>query len=118
MPQALAGRLTRLIDHYVEEREAPPRTRERAQADLALLRGQLLEMGRLAETAGAIASHLDDALSVSFTSADFAEAQAAKQSLVAAAALCATVGRTVADAASHLHDVDPELPGFMAFGGG
>ena len=32
------------------------------------------------------------------------------------AALCATVGRTVADAASRLRGVDPELPGFMAFG--
>ena len=58
VPQALAGRLARLIDHYVEEREAPPRTRERAQAYLASLRAQLLEMGRLAETTGAIASHL------------------------------------------------------------
>jgi len=116
VPEALAGRLTRLIDYYVEEREAPPRTRERAQADLALLRAQLLEMGRLAETTGAIASHLDDALSVSLTSDDFAEAQEAKQSLAVVVALCATVGRTVADAASHLYGVDPELPEFMAFG--
>jgi len=75
-------------------------------------------MGRLAETTGAIASHLDEALSVSFTSNDFAEAQEAKQSLAVVAALCATVGRTVADAASRLHDVDPELRGFMAFGEG
>ena len=118
VPQALAGRLKRLIDHYVEEREAPPRTRERAQADLASLRAQLLEMGRLAETAGAIASHLDDALSVSFTSDDFAEAQETKQALAVAAALCATISRTVADAASRLHDIDPELPGFMPFGVG
>ena len=118
VPEALAGRLTRLIDYYVEEREAPPRTRERAQADLALLRGQLLEMGRLAETAGAIASHLDEALSVSYTSNEFTEAQEAKQALAVVAALCATVGRTVADAAGRLHDVDPELPGFMALGDG
>jgi hypothetical protein len=116
VPQALAGRLTRLIDFYVEEREAPPRTRERAQADLASLRGRLLEMGRLAETAGAIASHLDEALSASHMSNEFDEAQQAKQSLAVVGALCATVGRTVADAASRLYDVDPELPGFMAFG--
>jgi hypothetical protein len=118
VPEALAGRLTRLIDHYVEDREAPPRTRERARADLATLRGHLLEMGRLAETTGAIACHLDEALSVSYMSNEFAEAQEAKQSLAVIAALCATVGRTVADAASRLHDVDPELPGFMAFGVG
>jgi hypothetical protein len=72
-------------------------------------------MGRLAETTAAIASHLDDALSVSFTSDDFAEAGEARQSLAVVAALCATVGRTVADAASRLHDLDSELPGFMAF---
>jgi len=118
VPEALAGRLTRLVDHYVAERESPPRTRERAQADLATLRAQLLEMGRLAETTGAIACHLDEALCVSFTSNDFAEAQEAKQSLAVVAALCATVGRTVADAASRLHGVDPALQGFMAFGGG
>jgi hypothetical protein len=116
VPQALAGRLTRLIDHYVEDREAPPRTRERAQADLATLRAQLLEMGRLAEAAGAVACHLDEALSVSYMSNEFAEAQDAKQALAVVAALCATVGRTAADAASRLHDVDPELPGLMAFG--
>jgi len=118
VPEALAGRLSRLIARYVEEREALPRTRERAQADLATLRGQLLEMGRLAETAGAIACHLDEALSVSFMSNEFAEAQEAKQALAVVAALCATVGRTVADAASRLRGVGPELPGFMAFGEG
>ena len=115
VPQALAGRLARLIDFYVEERDSPPRTRERAQADLATLRGHLLEMGRLAEVAGAVACHLDEALSVSYMSDDFAEAQDAKQALAVVAALCATVGRTVADAASRLHGIDPELPGFMSF---
>ena len=75
-------------------------------------------MGRLAEVAGAIASHLDEALSVSYTSNEFAEAQEAKQALAVVAALCATVGRTVADAASRLHGVDPALRGFMAFGEG
>jgi len=38
-----------------------------------------------------------------------------RQALAVIAALCATVGRTVADAASRLHDVDPALPGSMAF---
>ncbi len=115
VPEALAGRLTRLIAHYVEEREAPSRTWERARADLMTLRGHLLEMGRLAEVAGAVACHLDEALSVSYMSNQFAEAEEAKQSLVVTAALCATVGRIVADAASRLHDIDPELPGFMPF---
>ena len=73
-------------------------------------------MGRLAEVAGAVACHLDEAFSVSYISNEFAEAQDAKQALAVVAALCATVGRTVADAASRLHDVDPELPGFMPFG--
>jgi hypothetical protein len=45
-------------------------------------------------------------------------AQEAKQALAVVAALCATVGRTVADAASRLHGVDPELPGFVVLGGG
>ncbi len=66
VPRALAGRLARLILHYVAEGEEPPRTREDAQADLATLRAQLLEMGRLAETTAAIAGRLDDALSVSY----------------------------------------------------
>ena len=42
MPEALAGRLARLIDHYVDaeearthEADAPARARERAQAKLA-----------------------------------------------------------------------------------
>ncbi len=118
VPQALAGRLTRLILHYVEESEEPPRTRERAQADLASLRAQLLELGRLAETTAAIAGHLDDALAVSYESDAFDEAQAAKQSLAVIAALCGTVGRTAADALAHLDGIDPELPGFMPFGGG
>ncbi len=118
VPQALAGRLARLILHYVEVDEAPPRTRERAQADLASLHAQLLETGRLAETTAAIAGHLDDALLVSYQSDAFDEAQQAKQSLAVIAALCATVGRTAADALAHLHGVDPDLPGFLPFGGG
>jgi len=67
--QALAGRLARLIDHYLDaeeararEADAPARARERAQADLAQLRGHLLELGRLAEGAGALAARPSDTL--------------------------------------------------------
>ena len=81
VPEALAGRLARLVDHYVDaeeargrEADAPARARERAQADLARLHALLLELGRLAEGAGALAAHLNDALVVSYHSDDFAEA--------------------------------------------
>ncbi|MBN1193633.1 MAG: hypothetical protein JXA36_08100 [Coriobacteriia bacterium] len=117
VPQALAGRLARLILHYAEEDEAPPRTREQAQADLATLYAQLLEMGRLAETTAAITGRLDDALLVSYESDAFDEAQQAKQSLAVAAALCAAAGRSAAEALGYVRVIDPELPGFMPFGG-
>jgi len=115
VPKALAGRLARLILHYVAEEEEPPRTRADAQADLATLRAQLLEMGRLAETTAAIAGRLDDALAVSYHSDAFDEAQAAKQSLAIAAALCAAAGCSAAEALGHVRVVDPDLPGFLAF---
>jgi hypothetical protein len=121
--EALAGRLARLVDYYVDveeartsEADAPAWSRERAQADLASLRAQLLELGRLAEDAGAVASRLGDALSVSYMSDRFDEAEEVKRSLAVTAALCATVRRTVADAASRLRAIDPELPGFLPFG--
>ena len=105
VPEALAGRLARLIDHYVDaeeararEADAPARARERAQADLARLHALLLELGRLAEGAGALAAHLNDALAVSYHSDDFAEAQEAKQALAAVGALCAVLRRIAADA--------------------
>jgi hypothetical protein len=113
VPMALAGRLTRLILHYVAEGEEPPQTRERAQADLASLRAQLLELGRLAGTTTALASRLDDALFISFESDAFDDAQAAKQSLAVAAALCASAGRSAAEALGHVNVIDSELPGFM-----
>ncbi len=116
VPEALAGRLARLIRHYFDEREAPARTREQARADLAQLRGQLLELGRLAEASGAVAAHLDDSLSVSCMCNEFAEAQEAKQSLAVVAALCATLRRTAADAQGRLDDIDPGLRGFMELG--
>lgn len=116
VPPALAGRLARLIDFYVGQCAERPRTSERAQADLATLRGLLQEMGRLAEAAGAVALHLNDALAVSFQSDDFDQGQAAKESLAVTAALCCTVRRTVADAASRVDTIDPRLPGLMPFG--
>ena len=58
VPEALAGRLARLVDHYADaeeargrEADAPARARERAQADLARLGAVILELGRLAATA-------------------------------------------------------------------
>jgi hypothetical protein len=121
--QALAGRLARLVDHFVEAEEArgreavaPTRARERAQADLARLHAQLLELRRLAEGAGAFAAHLSDVLVVSYHSGDFAEAQEARQALAAVSALCAVLRRTAGDAQDHLAGVDPELPGLLSTG--
>ena len=118
VPEALAGRLARLIDHYVDaeeararEADAPVRARERAQADLARLHALLLELGRLAEGAGALAAHLNDSLAVSYHSDDFAEAQEAKQALAAVGALCATLRRTAADAQDWLAGIDPGCRG-------
>jgi len=117
VPEALAGRLARLVGHYADEREgeadAPARARERAQADLARLRGLLLELGRLAEGAGALAAHLNDALAVSYHSDDFAEAQEVKQALTAVGALCASLRRTAADAQEWAAGIDAELPGLL-----
>jgi len=120
--QALAGRLARLIAHYADEEEAraaaaaPARepasaARERAQADLARLRGLLLELGSLAEAAGALAAHLGDSLAVSYLSDDFSEAQEARQALAGVGALCATLRRTAADAQEWAAGIDVELPG-------
>ena len=117
-PQALAGRLARLIDHNADERECEAevsaRARERAQADLARLHALLLELGCVAEGAGALAAHLNDALAVPYRSDDFAEAQEAKQALAAVGALCGVLRRTAADAQAWAADIDPELPG-LAF---
>ena len=105
VPEALAGRLARLIDHYVDAEEAcargagaSARARERAHADLARLHALLLELGRLADGAGALAADLNDGLAVSYHSDDFAEAQDAKQALAAVGALCILLRRTAADA--------------------
>jgi len=119
--ETLAGRLARLIDYYADaeeargrEADAPPRARERAQAELARLHALLLELGRLAEGTGALAAHLDDALVVSYHSGDFAEVQHAKQAFAAVGALCAVLRRTAGDAQDHLAGVDSDLPGLLA----
>jgi hypothetical protein len=121
VPEALAGRLARLIDHYVDaeeargrEADAPTRARERAKAALARLHALLFELGRLAEGSGALAAHLSDALVVSYHSDDFDEAEQARQSLAAVAALCGVLRRVAGDAHDHLAGVDPDLPG-LAF---
>ena len=94
-----------LIEHYADaeeararEADAPTRARERAQAELARLHALVLEVGRLAEGAGALAAHLSDSLAVSYRNKDYAEAEDARQALAAAGALCAVVRRTAADA--------------------
>ena len=71
----------------------------------------MLELGRLAEAAGAVAAHLNDALAVSYLSNDFAEAQQAREALAAVGALCATLRRTAADAQEWAAGIDVELPG-------
>jgi len=118
--EALAGRLARLVDHYVDaeeargrEADAPARARERAQADLARLRALVLELGRLAEGAGALAAHLSDTLVVSCHSRDFDEAEQARRSLAAIGALCGVLRRTAGDAQDHLAGVDSERPGLF-----
>ena len=93
------------------------RARERAQADLARLHALLLELGRLAEGAGALAAHLNDSLAVSYHSDDFAEAQEAKQALTAVGALCAVLRRIAADAQELVAGVDSELPGLLTTDG-
>ena len=122
VPEALAGRLARLAAHYADSEEvraggaeAPARARERAQADLARLHALLLELGRLAEGAGAQAAHLNDSLAVSYHSDDFAVAQEAKQALAAVAALCGVLCRTAADAHHWLADIDA-MPGLLPTG--
>ncbi len=124
VPEALAGRLVRLIDHYVDaeeararEADAPAWGRERAQTELARLHALLLELGRLAEISGALAAHLNDSLAVSYHNDDFAEAQEAKQALAAVGALCAVLHRITADAQESVAGVDSELPGLLTTDG-
>ena len=55
--------------------------------------------------------------SEAYQSDAFDEAQAAKQSLAVAAALCSAAGRSAAEALGHVRVIDPDLPGFLPFGG-
>ena len=74
----------------------------------------VLEVGRLAEGAGALAGHWSDSLVVSYHSDDFAKAQHVRQALGAVGALCAVLRRTAGDARDRLAGVEPELPGFTS----
>jgi len=126
VPQALAGRLVRLIDYYEDAIEelrgeegggaaAPPLagSRERAQADLASLRRQVRELRRRSALAAAAAAQLGLVLVVSYHSNEFAEAQDAQRALAATAALCGAANRAAADAEECLAGIDPELPGLL-----
>jgi len=134
VPQALAGRLVRLIDYYEDTLEelrakcggegeeggggaaAPPPvgSRERAQADLAALHRQVRELRRRSTLAAAAAGQLGLDLVFSYHSDEFAEAQGTQRLLAAAAALCAAAVHAAADAAECLAGIDPELPGLLA----
>lgn len=135
MPQALAGRLVRLMDFYddaIEELRAqgggegegggggggaaalpPAGSRERAQADLASLRRQVRELRRRSALAAAAAAQLGLEFVVSYQSDEFDEAQDAQRLLAAAAALCGAAGHAAADAGECLAGIDPELPGLL-----
>ena len=97
-------------------RTRPRRCAGRAQADLARLRALALELGHLAEGAGALAAHLSDSLVFSYHSDDFDEAEQARQSLSAVVALRAVLRRTAGDAQDRLAGIDPELPGLLTMG--
>ena len=133
VPQALAGRLVRLIDYYEDTIEelrgeegggaaAPPLagSREGAQADLASLRRQVRELRRRSALAAAAADQLSLELVVSYNSDEFAEAQDAQRLLAAAAALCGAAVHAAAAAAAAAEEclagIDPELPGLLTTG--
>ena len=117
VPEALAGRLARLIDHYEDapEARAVRRTRSRGNASgrrpsCASPRARA-ELRRLAE--GALAAHLGDSLVVAPT-ATTGQVQDARQAFAAAGALCAVLRRTAADAQHHPAGVDLDLSGLLA----
>jgi hypothetical protein len=59
-----------------------------------------------------LAAGEDDSLVVSYHSDDFAEAQEAKQALIAVGALCGVIRRTSDDAQAWLAHIDSGLPGY------
>lgn len=111
VPEGLASRLARLFARYADAADAPASSRERAQADLALFRAQLLEAGRLAEDAAARADRLAGSLHVSVASNDFAVGQQAKADLAVASALGRLSARTAAEACALVAGIDPDLTG-------
>ena len=113
VPEGLAGRLARLVARYADDADAPAAARERAQADLALIRGSLHQAGRLAEDAAARAGRVADSLHVSVAGNDFAGGQQAKADLAVASALSRLAARTVAEACAFVAGVDPDLPGLV-----
>ncbi len=120
VPEALAGRLARLVDHYVDAEEArargAARPRGRASGRRPISRvstRSCTSWGALRKAQAPSPPHLNDSLVVSYHSNDFAEAQDAKQTLAAVVALCGVLRRTAADARDWLGDVDPELPGLL-----
>jgi len=113
VPAELARRPTKLILRWADEAEAPARARERAQADLARLRQDLLEAQRLADEAAAIADRFVGALHVSAASDDFAAGQQAKADLAVVSALCRLAARTAAEACAVVAGIDAGLPGLL-----
>ncbi len=113
VPAELARRLTKLILRRADEADAPARARERAQADLARLRQDLLEAQRLASEAAALADRLAGFLRVSFTSDDFAEGQQARADLAVASALSRLAARTATEARVTVAGIDGELRGLL-----
>lgn len=113
VPAGLAVRLARLLAfHNGEEADQHPSV-ESNERDLSRLRVHVLDMERMARASVDIANHLQRVLKVSSLSNDFGEAQAATQALSAAEALLATLGRTLADAASRLDTIDHGPPGSL-----
>ena len=97
-------------------RRTRPHGRASGRRPISRASALLLELGRLAEGAGALAAHLSDTLVVSYHSDDFDAAEQVRQTLVAVGALCAVVRRTAGDAQGRLACVEPELPGLVSTG--
>ena len=113
VPTELARRLTRLILRREDEADAPARARERAQADFARLRPDLLEAQRLASVAAALADRLVGSLHVWVASDELAEGQLAKADLAVASALTWLAARTAAEACASVAGIDGELRGLL-----
>src|SRR5450759_1677928 len=123
VPQALAGRLVRLIDFYEDtvaelREECAGEGEEGADADGGGAAAPPPAGSRERAQAAAAAGQLGLELAVSYHSDEFAEAQDAQRLLAAAAALCgaarhAAARHAAADAEKCLAGIDPELPGLL-----